>query len=182
VVFSAIFAAFSVVGSYLLGLGLALLLIQNFPLRGLFRVLLIIPWILSSIVTIVSGRWIIQDQRGSFLTALFDYESFTVTFETGIDHNRRFDAHITVYGETKEIRLQYDMPHIRQLPTRLFLAETQGEAFEEREIRPTFTDAYTMELLHFYEVVSCNTQPKMTAEDFLYDLDLFEMIIDALRE
>ena len=65
VVFSAIFAIFSVVGSYLLGLGLALLLIQNFPLRGLFRVLLIIPWILSSIVTIVSWRWMIQDQHGT---------------------------------------------------------------------------------------------------------------------
>ena len=67
------------------------------------------------------------------------------------------------------------------MPTRLFLNETQGEAFEEREIRPTFTDAYTMELLHFYEIVSRNTQPKTTAEDFLDDLDLFEMIIDALR-
>ena len=65
VVFSAMFAIFSVVGSYLLGLGLALLLIQNFPLRGLFRVLLIIPWILSSIVTIVSWRWMIQDQHGT---------------------------------------------------------------------------------------------------------------------
>ncbi len=63
--FSAIFALFSVIGSYLLGLGLALLLVQNFPLRGLFRVLLIIPWILSSIVTIVSWRWLIQDQHGT---------------------------------------------------------------------------------------------------------------------
>lgn len=63
--FSAIFAFFSVIGSYLLGLGLALLLVQNFPLRGLFRVLLIIPWILSSIVTIVSWRWLIQDQHGT---------------------------------------------------------------------------------------------------------------------
>ncbi|WP_220209719.1 carbohydrate ABC transporter permease [Reticulibacter mediterranei] len=63
--FSALFAVFSVIGSYLLGLGLALLLVQNFPLRGLFRVLLIIPWILSSIVTIVSWRWLIQDQHGS---------------------------------------------------------------------------------------------------------------------
>jgi ABC-type sugar transport system permease subunit len=63
--FSAIFAIFAVVGSYLLGLGLALLLIKNFPLRGLFRVLLIIPWILSSIVTIVSWRWMIQDQHGT---------------------------------------------------------------------------------------------------------------------
>ena len=63
--FSALFAAFSVVGSYLLGLGLALLLVQSFPFRGLFRVLLIIPWILSSIVTIVSWRWLIQDQHGT---------------------------------------------------------------------------------------------------------------------
>src|SRR5947208_10007653 len=55
-------------------------------------------------------------QAGIFLTALFDYESFTVTFETGIDHNRRFDAHLTVYGEAKEIRFKYDTPYIRQLP------------------------------------------------------------------
>ncbi len=63
--FSAIFAIFSVIGSYVIGLGLALLLVQDFPLRGLFRVLLIIPWILSSIVTIVSWRWLIQDQHGT---------------------------------------------------------------------------------------------------------------------
>ncbi len=127
-------------------------------------------------------RVIAARQWNSFLTALFDYESFTLTFETGIDHNRRFDAHLTVYSETKEIRVQYDTPYIRQLPTRLFINETQGEAFEEREIRPTFTDAYTVELLHFHEIVSQNLQPKTTAEDFLNDLDLFEMIIDALRE
>jgi predicted dehydrogenase len=118
----------------------------------------------------------------TFLTALFEYESFTVTFETGIDHNRRFDAHIQVYGETKEIRLQYNTPYIRHLPTQLFISETQGEAFEERVIRPTVTDAYTMELLHFSEVVTHNRQPKTSAEDFLHDLDLFEMIINALRE
>jgi hypothetical protein len=68
------------------------------------------------------------------------------------------------------------------LPTLLFLNETHGEAFEERVIRPTFTDAYTVELLHFYEVVTQNTQPKTSAEDFLHDLDLFEMIINVLRE
>jgi predicted dehydrogenase len=121
-------------------------------------------------------------QCGVFLTALFDYESFAVTFETGIDHNRRFDAHIAVYGESKEIRVQYDTPYIRHLPTRLFINETKGEAFEERVIRPTFTDPYTVELLHFYEVVTHNVGPKTTAEDFLQDLDLFEMIINALKE
>ncbi len=49
-------------------------------------------------------------------------------------------------------------------------------------IRPTFTDPYTMELLHFYEVVTHNAQPKTSAEDFVHDLDLFAMIIKALRE
>jgi predicted dehydrogenase len=127
-------------------------------------------------------RVIAAHQSGLFLAALFEYESFTVSFETGIDHNRRFDAHITVYGETKEIRVQYNTPYIRQLPTRLFLTETQGETFEEREIRPTFIDAYTMEMLHFYEVITHHVQPRTTAEDFLHDLDLFEMIIDALRK
>ena len=127
-------------------------------------------------------RVIAARQCGSFLTALFEYESFTVTFETGIDHNRRFDAHIQVYGETKEIRVQYDTPYIRHLPTQLFLTETQGEVLEERVIRPTFTDPYTLELLHFYEVVTHNVQPKTSAEDFLYDLDLFDMIMHALRQ
>ena len=127
-------------------------------------------------------RVIAARQAGPFLNALFEYENFTVSFETGIDHNRRFDAHIQVYGETKEILLQYDTPYIRHLPTRLFVTETLGETFEEREIRPTFTDAYTIELRHFYEVVTHNIHPKTSAEDFLYDLDLFEMIIDALRK
>ena len=120
-------------------------------------------------------------QAGPFLNVLFEYENFTVSFETGVDHNRRFDAHIQVYGETQEIRVQYDTGYIRQLPTRLFLTETQGEAFEEREIRPTFIDPYTVELQHFYDVVMHNVQPKTSAEDFLLDLDLFERIINALR-
>jgi predicted dehydrogenase len=127
-------------------------------------------------------RVIAAQERGRFLTALFDYESFTVTFETGVDHNRRFDAHIQVYSDTKDIRLQYNTPYIRHLPTQLFLNETEGEAFEERVIRPTFTDPYTMELLYFYEVVTHNVQPKTSAEDFVHDLDLFDMIMNALRK
>jgi ABC-type sugar transport system permease subunit len=63
--FSALFAVFSVVGSYLIGLGLAILLVKEFPLRGLCRVLLILPWILPPLVSIVSWRWLIQDQHGS---------------------------------------------------------------------------------------------------------------------
>ncbi len=62
--FSAIFAIFSVFGSWAVGLGLALLLNQDIPGRGFFRVALLLPWILPSIVSIVSWRWMISDQTG----------------------------------------------------------------------------------------------------------------------
>jgi multiple sugar transport system permease protein len=62
--FSAIFAATSVVASYTIGLGLALLLNQEMPGRGLFRVALLLPWIIPSIVSVASWRWMIADESG----------------------------------------------------------------------------------------------------------------------
>lgn len=62
--FSALFAFFSVFGSYIIGFALALLLNQDVPLRGFFRVALLVPWIIPSIVSIVSWRWMIGDQNG----------------------------------------------------------------------------------------------------------------------
>ena len=63
-IFSATFALFSVIGSYVIGLALALLLNQDIPGRGFFRVALLVPWIIPSVVSIVSWRWMIADQRG----------------------------------------------------------------------------------------------------------------------
>lgn len=69
-VFSAIFAVFSVIGSYVVGLGLALLLNQELPGRGFFRVALLLPWVIPSIVSIASWRWLIADQNGLVNQAL----------------------------------------------------------------------------------------------------------------
>jgi multiple sugar transport system permease protein len=62
--FSVVFAIFSVFGSYTVGLLFALLLNQDVPGRGFFRVALLLPWIIPSIVSIVSWRWMIADQFG----------------------------------------------------------------------------------------------------------------------
>jgi multiple sugar transport system permease protein len=69
-VFSAIFAVCSVLGSYVVGLGLALLLNQELPGRGFFRVALLLPWVIPSIVSIASWRWLIADQNGLVNQAL----------------------------------------------------------------------------------------------------------------
>lgn len=68
--FSAVFAVCNVAGSYAIGLGLALLLNQEMPGRGFYRVALLLPWIIPSIVSIVSWRWMIADQNGLINQAL----------------------------------------------------------------------------------------------------------------
>lgn len=64
--FSAIFAVCNIAGCYLLGLGLALLLQKDMPGRGIFRVLLLLPWIVPSLVSIVSWRWMVADDSALF--------------------------------------------------------------------------------------------------------------------
>lgn len=64
--FSVVFAIANIVGCYLLGLGLALLMQMDMPLRGVFRVLLLLPWIVPSVVAVVSWRWMVADQNALF--------------------------------------------------------------------------------------------------------------------
>jgi multiple sugar transport system permease protein len=61
--FSLVFALTNVVFCYLLGLGIALLMNADFPARGFFRVAFLLPWIIPSIVSVVSWRWLIADQH-----------------------------------------------------------------------------------------------------------------------
>ena len=68
--FSALFAVGNIIGSYLFGLGLALLLDRQIPGRGFFRVALLLPWIIPSVVSIVSWRWLINDENGLVNIAL----------------------------------------------------------------------------------------------------------------
>jgi len=122
-----------------------------------------------------------QWNGGGFVSAIFEYDGYFATFETGVDNIRRFDAHIEVFGENKSLRVQYNTPYIRHLPTTLIVGETIGEAYSESVVRPTFKDPYTIELEHFYDVVTNGVAPKTPPEDFKIDLKLFGMIIDALK-
>jgi predicted dehydrogenase len=127
---------------------------------------------------VVSARhW----NAGKFLTVVFAYDGFCAVLESGVDEQVRFDAHIEVYGITKSVRVQYDSPYIRHLPTTLVINETIGDAYRQRVERPTFKDPYTCEIEHFHEVVTRGVLPKTTPEDFTDDLRLMRLIVAALR-
>ena len=122
-----------------------------------------------------------QWKGGSYLHVVMDYGSFQAVLETGVDSQVRFDAHIEVYGETSSLRIEYDTPYIRHLPTRLFIEETTGERYTETVLRPTYADPYTRELEYLHDALVNGTGIKTSAEDFTDDLQLFRWIIDALR-
>jgi predicted dehydrogenase len=121
-----------------------------------------------------------QWNGGRYITAIFEFDGYYAAFETGVDLQRRFDAHIEVYGETKSLLVQYDTPYIRHLPTTLQVKETIGDAYHESVKRPTLKDPYTAELEYFYDVVTQGKTPKTSPEDYKQDLVIFKMIVEAL--
>lgn len=54
----------SVVGEALLGIAIALLLNRSFRFRGVFRALLLVPWVMPAVVTGVIWRWLYHSEFG----------------------------------------------------------------------------------------------------------------------
>lgn len=121
-------------------------------------------------------------KQGGYLAALVDYPDFVVSYETGVDEQLRFDAHLEVYGDRASMRIQYDTPYVRHLPTTLTIDETTGDALKKTVIRPHLKDPYTHELEYFHDVVISGRTPKTTPEDFVEDLDLFAELIRVLGQ
>jgi predicted dehydrogenase len=120
-------------------------------------------------------------RQGGYVVALLDYGDFVVTYETGVDDQLRFDAHIEVYGASASLRIQYDTPYVRHFPTVLQLERTVGDTYERSVIRPHLKDPYTHELEYFHDVVTTGGTPKTTPEDYVQDMELFVDIIRALE-
>ncbi|KAH8889419.1 oxidoreductase family protein [Thozetella sp. PMI_491] len=125
----------------------------------------------------VTGANLMLPTSGMF-SVLFRYENFGVTYESGLSGVPDFDAHIEVYSPTKIVRVQIDNPYIKGLPVTMTVRELVGEGgFQERKVRTTFEDPYTLEMLHFYECVTEGKTPKTSALDARNDVELFRMIL-----
>lgn len=121
-----------------------------------------------------------------FYSAIFNYrnktgESYSVTYESGIDSVPRFDANLAVYGERKTVSIQYDTPYVKALPIKVKVDELNehGEA-TSREILSSFEDAYTVELKEVYDCFVNGKAIKTTAADASMELELFDMMFKQL--
>jgi len=116
-------------------------------------------------------------------SVLFQYEGFPVTYESGINNVPIFDAHIEIYSQEKIVRVNYDSPYVKGLPVTMTVREriggAMGDGYQERVVRKTYEDPYTLEFLEFHKCVLGKGQPKTSAVDARNDLDLFKMIMQA---
>lgn len=121
-----------------------------------------------------------QWRDGGYIAALLDYGDYVVSYETGVDEQLRFDAHLEVFGDSSSFRIQYDTPYVRHLPTELHVETSDGAAITRSVRRPHLKDPYTHELEYFHACVSAGTPPKTSPEDFVADLDLFAELVRHL--
>ncbi|KAH6892566.1 hypothetical protein B0T10DRAFT_511230 [Thelonectria olida] len=113
-------------------------------------------------------------------SVLFQYDGFPVSYESGLCAVPQFDAHIEVYSPEKTVRVEFDTPYVKGLPVILTIREKVGDGgFQERKIRKTYEDPYTLEFLELYDCVVEGKTPKSSAADARRDVELFRMIMQA---
>jgi predicted dehydrogenase len=122
-----------------------------------------------------------------FYSAIFNYknktgERFSVTYESGIDAVPRFDAHLTVYGETKTVSIQYDTPYVKGLPIKVRVDELVNGEATTREILTSYEDPYTMELKEMHECFTKGREIKTSVEDAISDIKLWTMMLKKHNE
>lgn len=117
-----------------------------------------------------------------FWSVLFDYGKFSVTYESGIDQIARFDAHIEVFSNTKSVRVIYDTPYVKGLPVTMVIRENlEGDngAYQERTIRRTYEDPYTLQAKTLHENIINELPHKTSAADARLDLEIYRQIMAA---
>lgn len=118
-----------------------------------------------------------------FLTtysALFQYPGFAVSYESGIDFIPRFDASIELFGDSKTVKVCFDTPYVKGLPTTMHIREAMSNgSYRESIIRRTYEDPYTLEMKELYEFVVHGKALKTTAADARQDIEIFGMIMKA---
>jgi predicted dehydrogenase len=122
-----------------------------------------------------------ERRGGGYVVATVDYGDFLCHFEVGVDEIARYDTQIEVYGARHVLRIRWDVPYVRNLPTTLTVLEADDRGgFSERTVMPEWGDPFVEEWLAFHASVLERTQPRASAADFRHDLDLFGAMVGLM--
>jgi hypothetical protein len=89
----------------------------------------------------------------------------------------QFDAHLEIYSLKKSVRIEYDTPYVKGLPTTMHIREEANGVYKETMVRRTYEDPYTLETKELYNLIVHGIPVKTTTEDAANDLKIFQMIM-----
>jgi predicted dehydrogenase len=123
-----------------------------------------------------------RSNGGANTSVTFDYGHFAAYYDAVVDELGLFDAMIEVRTNTKRLRIVYDTPYIRSLPTRLEITEGGPGGVHTRVLGPLYEDAFTNELKAFHRHVEDGTRPKTDLADSAKDLALYAAIVARMKD
>jgi virulence factor len=118
---------------------------------------------------------------GANTSVTFDYGHFAAMYDAVVDDLGLFDAMIEVRSNTKRLRIVYDTPYIRSLPTRLEVTERGATGPTTRCFGPLYVDAFSNELKSFHRHIMDGSRPVTDLMDSRRDLALMAEIIEKMR-
>jgi len=120
--------------------------------------------------------------NGGFNSSImFDYGHYLCQYQAVIDRIGLFDAMIEVRSDKKRVRIIYDTPYIRSLPTRLEITERGEDGVRQRILGPYYSDAFAAELKQFHRHIQDGSRPKTDLADFRRDLVLWAEIVERMK-
>ncbi|MGX8009440.1 Gfo/Idh/MocA family protein [Mesorhizobium sp. ORM8.1] len=119
---------------------------------------------------------------GANTSVTFDYGHFACLYDAVVDDLGLFDAMIEVRSNSKRVRIIYETPYIRSLPTRLEVTEAGPLGPVTKAFGPLYGDAFSNELEIFHRHIMDGTKPLTDLADSRRDLALMAQIIERMKE
>ncbi|PSJ50751.1 Gfo/Idh/MocA family protein [Kumtagia ephedrae] len=135
--------------------------------------------LLGEPVRVVSAH---RTNGGANTGVTFDYGHFAAYYDAVVDDLGLFDAMIEVRSNTRRVRIIYDTPYIRSLPTRLEVTESGAAGPVTRTFGPLYGDAFSNELEVFHRHIHDGTRPATDLADSRRDLALMAEIIGKMKQ
>ncbi len=119
--------------------------------------------------------------NGTHLVITFEYEGFLCLYELVNDQSFvDFDAAIELFQGDRKLKIKYETPYIRHQPSHLEVIESTNTDTKTTTYGPYFADAFTTELVEFYNCIIEGRAPKTSLEDAKQDLLLFKKIVSKI--
>ncbi|ESZ28519.1 Gfo/Idh/MocA family oxidoreductase [Mesorhizobium sp. L2C084A000] len=119
---------------------------------------------------------------GANTSVTFDYGHFACLYDAVVDDLGLFDAMIEVRSNNRRVRIIYDTPYIRSLPTRLEVTDAGPFGPVTKTLGPLYGDAFSKELETFHRHITQGTKPLTDLADSRRDLALMAEIIERMKE